>query len=308
MRKLALGSLIVSSMALLPAGASAQERLLRGDVDHGGSLFRMECAPCHGVDGKGSDFWRGATADKPQLGTLPDLSDNAFLAQRSDAELRRAIRTGHGRAGWIAGHAFRDLSTLDAWDLVQFLRHDSVPVDQVFSSAAKFTAKDFLIDSYGVERLATSYQVELAQDEMKVVVLTVYRGQRAANEQVRLIPWTPVELDLLHAADRLGFLSFVDLVVPRSGEKLDVGLAFGTDGKLQKVVVRHPDAARRASYQQALSAFVGQGAKGGAVYKAPKGVKDGDLWAKALTRSANIAAEGVTMYEKAERARTAFDL
>jgi len=301
------GFLVAASLASLPASALAQSPVLRGDATHGAALFRTECAACHGPDGRGTETWRKALEGKPRLGTLPDLTDGAFLAQRSDAELRKAIRSGVTRDRAIPGHAFRGLSTLDAWDLVEWLRRDSLPVDAFFPGAAKFTAKDFAIDDYGKQRLAEKLKVQLAQDEASVVVLTVYRGERANGAPVRLVPWRPVDLDLLSAKDRLGFLSFVELQVPRTGEKVRVGLGVDTDGKLRKAMVQHPDAAKRAEFEKALTAFVGQGSKGGAAFTAPRNVKDGELWAKALTRAFGIASEGVTMYEKAERARTAFD-
>lgn len=303
----AFGSLAVTTLALSPAAASAQERVLRGDAVHGGALFRTECAACHGPEGRGSELWKKAVEGKPRLGTLPDLTDNAFLAQRSDAELRKAIRQGVGRDRAIPGHAFRGLSSLDTWDLVEWTRRDGIPVDAFFPGAAKFTAKGFDIDSHGQQRLAEKLKLKLAQDELNVVVLTVYKGQRDTGSRVQLVPWRPVDLDLLSAKDRVGFLSFVDLEVPKTREKIRVGLGLDTDGKLRKVMVQHPDAARRAEYEKVLAAFVGQGAKGGVVFTAPKAVKDGGQWAQALTRSFGIASEGVTMYEKAERERTAFD-
>ncbi|AKU90001.1 c-type cytochrome [Vulgatibacter incomptus] len=308
MRTLALGSLapFAASLLLAPASASA-DWLLRGDADHGGQLFRMECASCHGVDGSGSDAWRKAITGKKELGTLPDLTDDAFMAQRSDAELRRAIRKGQGREGTIAGHAFSNLSSLDTWDLVEWLRADRLAVDDFFPGAAKFTAKGFQIDEYGAQRLNEKLKLQLAQSDLDVVVLTVYKGERKRNEGVRLVPWRPVDLDLLKVADRMGYLTFAEIAVPKTSETITVGLGLGTDGKLRKVMVRESDPAKRAAYEKILSAFVGQGGKGAQVYTAPKGLKDGDLWAKALTRAAGIAAEGVTMYEKAERSRTAFD-
>ncbi|HWV38144.1 MAG TPA: c-type cytochrome [Vulgatibacter sp.] len=304
---LVAASLVAASFVAAPASSFAQERVLRGDAAHGATLFHMECAACHGPDGSGSETWRKALEGKPRLGSLPDLTDGAFLAQRSDDELRDAIRSGEARGRTIPGHAFRNLSTLDVWDLVEWLRRDGLPVEAFFPGAAKFTAKDFEIDQYGQQRLADKLKLKLAQDELSVVVLTVYKGDRAAGSRARLVPWRPVDLDLLSAKDRLGYLSFVDLEVPKTGEKIRVGLGVDTDGKLRKAMVQHPDPAKRAAFEKVLSAFVGQGAKGGVAFTAPRTLRDGALWAKALTRSFGIAAEGVTMYEKAERERTAFD-
>ncbi len=302
MRKLAFFA-PMAALLLAPAGASA-DTPVRGDSERGGKLFRMECASCHGADATGSTYWKHATAGK-NLGNVPDLRDSAFLAQRSDADLRKAIRRGMGRSGWIPGHSFAGaLSSLETWDVVQWLRDGSLTVTQFFPDAARFTAKDFQIDQWGAERLAESLNLKLSQKELEVVVLTVYKGQQ--NDGVRLVPWKPVELDLLKATDRIGFLSFQEMDVP-GGDRVRVGLSFGTDGKLQRAVVNHADPAKKAEYEKALATFVGQGQKGASVYKAPRGLKNGDAWAKALTRAAAISAEGITMYEKAERSRTAFD-
>ncbi|WP_373046088.1 c-type cytochrome [Vulgatibacter sp.] len=304
MRKMLASFAPMAALLLAPAAASA-DAPVRGDTERGGRLFRMECASCHGADGGGSTYWQQASQGK-NLGNLPDLRDSAFLAQRSDGDLRKAIRKGMGRNGWIPGHSFASaLSTLETWDIVQWLRDGSLTVTQFFPDAAKFTAKDFQIDQWGAERLAENLNLKLSQKELEVVVLTVYKGQRD-DDDVRLVPWKPVELDLLKAADRLGYLSFQMMDVP-GGERIRVGLGIGTDGKLQRVVVTHPDAKKKAEYEKALSAFVGQGQKGASVYKAPRGLKNGDAWAKALTRAAAISAEGITMYEKSERSRTAFD-
>lgn len=304
MRKTILGIAPVAALLLAPAAASAEPAI--GDGERGGRLFRMECASCHGADAGGSTFWQQATRGK-NLGSVPDLRDSAFLAQRSDADLAKAIRQGMGKNGWIPGHTFAGaLSTLETWDLVQWLRDGSLTVTQFFPDAAKFTAKDFQIDKWGAERLAESLKLELSQKELEVVVLTVYKGERDRNEAVALVPWKPVDLDLLRATDRIGFLSFQEMTVP-GGEKVRVGLSFGTDGKLQRAVVTHADPARKAEYEKALEAFIGQGQKGASVYKAPRTLKNGDAWARALTRAAAISAEGITMYEKSERSRTAFD-
>ena len=293
----------MAALLLAPVSARA-DAPLRGDAERGGRLYRMECGSCHGADAGGSTYWQQAIQGK-NLGALPDLRDSAFLAQRSDGDLRDTIRKGMGKRGWIPGHSFAGaLSTLETWDIVQWLRDGSLTVTQFFPEAAKFTARDFLIDEWGAERLAESLNLKLGQQELEVVVLTVYRGERDATESARLIPWKPVELDLLQAKDRIGFLSFQPLDAP-GGEQVRVGLSFGTDGKLQRAVVTHSDREKKASYEKALSAFVGQGTKGASVYKAPRGLKDGEAWAKALTRAAAISAEGITMYEKAERSRTA---
>lgn len=275
---------------------------LRGDAEAGRSLFRTECAACHSFDGKGFPGWKAAHPDR----RIPDLSNTAFLVTRTDEELHAAMTTGHAQGGkWIPGHAFPNLSALDRWNVVQWLRDGSLRVEDFFPNAAKFTAKEFEIDSYGAERLRP---MGIGEDELGVVVLTAYKGSRKPNEPLRLVPWTPVELDLLKAEDRLGHLTFMDLQAPRTGEVIHVGFAFAEDGKITAIRVRHEDAARRATYEKALSAFVGQGAKTATQLSAPRGLANGADWAKVVSRAVSLSAEAILMFEKAERARTAFDL
>lgn len=297
---------VVTMAALLLASGSAHAEPLRGDGERGGRIFRMECGTCHGVDGSGSSFWQRATAGK-KMGLAPDLRDSALLAQRSDADLAEAIGRGMGRNGWIPGHNFAGaLSTLEIQDLIQWLRDGSLTVSQFFPEATRFTARDFAIDQWGLERLTRDVGLQLSQEEVEVVVLTVYRGQRSETAGVELVPWEPVRLDMLEARDRIGYLSFQEIEVP-GGERARIGLGIGTDGKLQRVIVNHSDPAKKKEWEDALSRFVGQGKKGASKFTAPRGLKNGDAWARALTRAAAISAEGITMYEKSERERTAFD-
>lgn len=289
-------------VASLAVGLDARaETPLRGDAEAGRSLFSLECGACHGSHGKGNPGWKAAQAGKP----LPDLVDTAFLVTRTDPELHAAMATGHTPDGrWIPGHVFSSLSELDRWNVVQWLRDQSLAVEDFFPQAVKFTAKEFEIDAMGAGRLA---ELGVGKDELGVVVLTAYKGTRKPNEPLRLVPWTPVELDLLEAGDRLGHLSFIDIEAP-NGEMLHTGIAFDTDGKIVAIRVRHADPAKRASYERALGHFVGQTLKVATKLSAPRGLAQGAAWANALSRAASRAAEAILMYEKGERARTVFDL
>jgi len=298
-------ALAILVVALSIGSVARADSPLRGDPEAGRSLFRTECSACHSFDGKGFPGWKAAHPDRP----LPDLSHTAFLVTRTDDELHAAMTTGMAQGErWIPGHAFPNLSALDRWNIVQWLRSRSLRVEDFFPGAAKFTAKEFRIDSPGSDRLKT---MGIGADEMRVVVLTAYRGSRTTNEPVRLVPWTPVELDLLKASDRLGHLTFMDLQAPRTGEVIHVGFAFDLEGKLVVVRVRRDDPARSKqyeAYEKALSAFVGQTARTATQLSAPRSLADGAEWAKIVSRAVSLSAEGILMFEKAERARTAFDL
>lgn len=295
-------SMLPFLLATLLAPAAKGEVPLVGDAASGESLFRMECAACHGPNGAGAETFRKAAPG----GHLPNLSDSAFLATRSDDELHATMTTGQGKERWIPGHSFANLTPLQRWDIVQWLRDASLPVEAFFPEVVKFTAKDFLIDEHGAKRLQ-GLNLPAGEADRSVVVLTAYRGSRKANESIRLIPWNPVELDLLKADERLGFLTFTDLEVPKTGEKVHVGLAFDASGRLQKVRVRHPDPAKRTEIEKVLATFVGQGARTATELKAPKTLRDGDAWAKAMTRATSLSVEAILMFDKAEKARTAFD-
>jgi hypothetical protein len=71
--------------------------------------------------------------------------------------------------------------------------------------------------------------------------------------------------------------------------------------------VRLPEGKRREELEKSLSAFVGQGEKSAVAFKAPKNARGADRWAPVVTLAAARAAEGIVMYDKAERERTVFD-
>lgn len=299
-------ALALSAALAFPAVAGA-EAPIRGDAVRGEQIFRMECSSCHGADGRGAADWKALSAAKG-LGHLPDLRDAAYLVQRSDGQLRSAIRKGEGRNGAIPGHAFRKaLSTLETWDLVQYLRNGVLTVTDLYPEAAKFTAKDFTIDAPGQARLRDGAGITLGADEATVVVLTVYGGARDESGNVRLVPWKPVNLDLLKADERLGFLVFDEVLLPGETQKVQVGAAIGRDGKLKKIVVNLADPKRRAEHEKALAGYVGMGERKPTKLKAPKGVKGAEKYEALITRLLGRAAEGIAMYDKSERDRTMFD-
>lgn len=56
----------------------------------GASLFAVHCATCHGLEG------RGDGPGAPPMATVPDLTDPARAARRSDVEVEVLIRSGRG--------------------------------------------------------------------------------------------------------------------------------------------------------------------------------------------------------------------
>jgi hypothetical protein len=68
----------------------------------GESLFLEYCAECHGEDGRQGDV---------------DFTDQAFMSERTEAEMAVAIATGVGEMP-----AFEDLSEAETWSLTAYLR------------------------------------------------------------------------------------------------------------------------------------------------------------------------------------------
>ena len=67
-----------------------QEQVGIGTERAAEALFNVSCASCHGRDG------RGQGERRPPGAAVPDFTQAAFQAQRSDAQLGEVIRTGRG--------------------------------------------------------------------------------------------------------------------------------------------------------------------------------------------------------------------
>lgn len=85
---------------------SAQPNGPRGRTIEGKTIFSVNCAACHGLDGKGSE--RG-----------PDIADRHGVKQRSDASLFRIVRDGVPGTGMPA---FRSLGAPAIQAVVRHLR------------------------------------------------------------------------------------------------------------------------------------------------------------------------------------------
>lgn len=298
--------LAVAAALVLPTAAAA-EVPLRGDAARGKQLFQMECASCHGADGRGATDWAKRAAAKG-LGTIPDLTDPTFLAQRSDTQLGAAIREGVGPGGTIPGHAFGGaLSSLENWDLIQYVRDGVLTVADLFPEAAKFTVKDFTLDARGQARLRDGAGFTLPPEDATVILLTVYGGQKAENGAVELVAWNPVNLDLLDSKQRLGFGLFDDVKLPGETQSAWIGLSVGRDGKIKRLVLKMDDAKRRVEHEKLLASFVGMGDRKPTALKAPRGVKGAEKYEAIVTRLYGRAIEAISLYDQSELDRTMFD-
>src|SRR5262245_43410547 len=86
---LMLGGSPLSSPTPIVAQVNTKKPEAAGAPPAARELYRQHCAKCHGEDGKGGP----ARSSQP---TIPDFTDTAWQARRSDAQLLAAILDGKG--------------------------------------------------------------------------------------------------------------------------------------------------------------------------------------------------------------------
>jgi len=282
--------------ALLGAGSARAETAQIGVPSNGALLFRVNCAACHGVDG------RGQGPLTPQLAVSPgDLRDPAFLSTRSDDDLMTVIaRGGVARKRSKTMPAFPTISDLDRWDLVAFLRQNELKVADFFPHARYFTAKAYPLDKNAIERLTTLFGRPLTPQETRMTVVTAY-GKRPANDTAgpELVPQDPVSLDKLNPKEKIGYLVFVDLPA-QGGAMTSYGVAIANDGS-----VTHVDSEAgitKPAVDAVYQGFVGQGQKG-----QPGSLKPGKgstpPTAQAFKNAYARILESIGLFDKEERDR-----
>ncbi|MBI5546961.1 MAG: cytochrome c [Deltaproteobacteria bacterium] len=305
-------------LALPAVGGAAASQVLSGDATRGAALFRLHCAACHGPDGRGG----GPLA--PQLGapTSTNLRDVAFLMQRSDDDLHRAIAQG-GRsvnaAFTMPGFA-GDMAPLDVWDLVAFVRQGQPSVGEFFPSAARFTAKAYSFDADSQKRLEAALGA-LAPEETRIVLVTAFGGTKVAGDEPVYVPHDPRLLDGLKPKQKLGYLGFATVTLAAGSSAIPVSLALDKDGALLAVRPRPESIAEKDLGQlvKLLAGFVGQGSKRSpyqelkpsapVITKGKKPAKKAEdskemvEAAKALSRAYLRTVEAAVQFDKEERER-----
>lgn len=102
---------IASSPALRPEGGAAVR--VSGSVERGAVVYRSQCTPCHGDEGKG---------DGPAAATLtprpPDLNRSDPVRMMSDEELFEFLSVGKGSMP-----SYREILTeQELWDVIAWIR------------------------------------------------------------------------------------------------------------------------------------------------------------------------------------------
>lgn len=307
---------VLAALVAATAFAAPAPRAVSGDVARGASLFRLHCASCHGLDARGD----GPLA--PQLGAPAptNLRDVAFLMQRGDDDLEKAIAQGGKAKGSFTMPAFAgQLGILDIWDLVAFVRDGQPSVGEYFPAAARFTAKAYTFDADGTRRLEAALG-KLAADEGQVVLVTAFGGDKVEGDEPAYVPHDPRLLDALKPKQKLGYLAFATVALPGAGT-VPLTIALEKSGAIARLKAKLDGVPEkeRAALEKALSGLVGQGGKASpyqelktpaaaAAEKAKKPAPKKDdpkavELAKAVSRAYLRAVEAAVQFDKEERER-----
>lgn len=285
----------VALLVLLASSAHAETAVV-GDRENGAALFRVQCAACHGVDGRGG----GPLAAKLPL-PVGSLRDPAFLATRSDDDLKGEILKGvQHKSGASAMPGAPWLTALELADLLAFLRQGELRVADFFPQARFLTAKSYPLDKGAQARVQKLLGHGLSAGEARITVVTLYGDGHPGGPEV--VPDDPVALDKLDPKDGKGYLVFGEL--PRGKVRVTYGLALSRQGAVLKAASEA--GLSTPAIDKPYQAFVGLGDK--AIPGLPKvkakgkGAPDAaevkafdDLYARAL--------EGVALADHEEKDR-----
>jgi mono/diheme cytochrome c family protein len=286
-----LRSALLAGLLLLAPASRAVEPALIGDKTHGGQLWRLECAGCHG-DGHG---FAEPTAIGRSLGAHR-LRDPELLEARSDDDLVAVILKGGPGAG---SPAFSHYNALDAGDLIAWLRAGLPSLQEVFPDAAAFTDKRYTLSGPALTRAETLAGGELSADERELAVFMVYGNERPPMG-ARLVGQDPVSLDALSPKDRKGFVVFGALK-DAHGDLQPLAMGLANDYSVLKLVP-----APGLDLSKVAPAVVGKGGREPGKRKEFIS-KTAPAQAAALTRLYARAVEAIAIASKEESDRHLFD-
>jgi len=303
--KLAL-PVALSALLLVSVSASDESLPFIWAVNNGTSLYRMNCAVCHGFDGSG----KGPAATT--LKTQPaDHRDGSLMNARDNQMIYRVIQLGCKGAGCRGAMPdfSESLDKLDTWDLVAYLRSLHLPITAFFPKADQYLVKRYTIGKVG-NRDFKEGQMERLKEVLKKVnpadlpqtVFTLFRSHRR-RPSPELVPQEPRRLAQLHKGNKIGYVFFMTLLGPR-GKKIPVGLALDKNYTITKLVTTISDPGVASEYNQRLEKYAGMGKRGDVPQFKISRDKVGKIFDKAATRVYMLAIEAANAYELEERERS----
>jgi mono/diheme cytochrome c family protein len=295
MRPLAISQLVLSAAVLLgQASVARADTVHKGDEVNGATLFRVQCAACHGVDGRGG----GDLASKLPK-SVGNVRDPALLATNSNDDLKNVIIKGIPAATppmLMPGSPW--LNGLEIEDILTYLRHGALNVTDFFPTAQYFIAKTYTMDAKAQARVQQYSGQSVPAGQSTISVVTFYGEGNPKGPE--FVPQDPVQLDKLSPKDRKGYLVFVDL--PEGKSHATVGIAMSRDGNIK--AIHSEPGLTNPSVDKMYQGYVGQGLKHDAepLHVKGKGAASASE-EKALNLAYGRAIEGVQAADADEKDR-----
>ncbi len=295
------------ALAATPAEAREGDSLpMIGDVSNGTRLYRTHCTVCHGFDGSGNGPARATLKKAPA-----DHRDGSLMNARDDRMLFSTVQNGCHVSGCSkAMPAFGgELSSLDIWDLMAYLRSLHMPLVSFFPKLDQYVVKQYHIGHLGnddfkdgqMERLKKRVG-KVSPGELKKTVFTLFRANRRRSNP-ELVPQEPRRLARLAKDNKLGYVLFMELIGPRK-RKVPIGLAMDRNYTIVKLVTTLDDPGLAGEYNRRLEKYVGMGKRGDApVFKTGRD-EVSKIFDKAAIRVYALAVETANAYELEERERS----
>lgn len=305
--------LALSAVLSLHGAVALADAPLQGDLTAGRALFEQHCQECHGANGVGTS--KGSRlADSNKLNALSNSRLLQIMREGTlkSAEPAAAAGKDKKKKASSAGSAARhfvlpaELTLLDAWDVVGFLRSRTVDATSFFPEADRYVTDTYAPDNFGLERLEKSTGKKFTAEDARLYVFTLYKTGWGGATQ--LIPNDPKVLDKLKKNMKQGYV----VATPLEGQDTPTQVVLALDPKTFAIVnirAHTQDGTALPELDKQLTRFVGKGDRrvsGGnkSTLKAGGGGKQFAALEGAVTEAFVRAAEAVTAYEIVERDRT----
>lgn len=300
--RIALALLAAAGLARAEEPAPAGPQPMMGDVANGARLYRVHCAACHGSGRTGN----GPLAPEVNKSKrVPDLNEPALMLSFDTPSLAELIGKGEPPAMPGFGQA---LSILDTFDLMAFLREGMVTVEDFWPATARYTAKNYKLDEYAIEKVEKSMGDKVADAEKNMLLMVGFLGD-VGRDGPEIVPQDPRLLDSLPWRRKTGYLSFVPVTL--SGKTYTIGMAIDTEGTIALLKTATGSAPDRGKLDALLLPFDGLGGRNAAKkpLEIPKGtkVKVPPELVKTVSRGFWRTIGAIGLHDKEERDRHVFD-
>ncbi len=272
------------------------EPAIVGDPAQGARVYRAECAACHGAEGLAPT----ALGAKLKASSLRDPAQQLPFDNERLADL-----IGHGIDGTGMPGFGRDLSVLEIYDLVAWMRQGLPHLADYFPAAGQYLAKPFTLDKPALERISAIVG-PLAENETTTMVATLFAPDGALpTEGPEYVPPDPIRLDTLSPKRKLGYVIYVPIAM--GGQTQLVGFGLGADLVIKKLTVANGNPKTRAASERELAPFIGEGGRQKLKSALTSRGRASPALTKTMARAYLRAAESAVMYDKDESARHVFD-